>query len=368
LVGRLLALRHSDIRHVMLTFRFPRSAYRLADTILYSASLGISRMYSHQGLSLSSPLFPLQDLSLQRRNASLPFPIHFRSDSRPPVCHPSQQAWVQLVRLCLPSSLFVPFLFSLSPSLSYRLTFIVSSSLLLFPSIAERNGPAQSTPSYPGYLLIAEAIAPLSLPGPFTTPSINPNTASSSSLRIFAHNLTDEPDLAVYEVWSTSGPAYEDAPIRVVMLNLSPEPRNVSILSNSFPSTSSSNSTTTSSITYKRLRSSEGVASTNASAATWAGQTFLNGTASGEEVIETLEGETVNVGAYEGVVVFLEGGNGSTAATSTGTGGGGASLPVVSATATTAAVKTSWGGSKMRKVSSLPLLFVLSDSCQKHAC
>ena len=54
----------------------------------------------------------------------------------------------------------------------------------------------------------------------------------------------------------------------------------------------------------KRM-TSVGLDSTDSSAATWAGQSFENGTPSGTEVVEPLEGGKVTVQGSEGVLVIF---------------------------------------------------------------
>ncbi|EIM91232.1 uncharacterized protein STEHIDRAFT_48573 [Stereum hirsutum FP-91666 SS1] len=216
----------------------------IADTVLYSASINITRMYLHQGATLV-----LQ--SSTQENA---------------------------------------------PGFSWY--------DLWYPIDTERYGAARASPSYVSYLLITEAIGP----SPFTS-------------RITLVDIPTAPQVAVYAVWEgknssiaarddgSSAETGEEALSRLVILNLghrnvssTDEEKDdiaVSVDLSPFVTSGSAN------VTVKRMTAT-GMDSTDSDTATWAGQGYAQGVASGEEVIEGLNGgNTVRVGGTEGVVVFL---------------------------------------------------------------
>ena len=64
------------------------------------------------------------------------------------------------------------------------------------------------------------------------------------------------------------------------------------------------NAVDTKGATFKRM-TAPGLDSTNSGTATWAGQSFENGVASGKQVIERVSGNTVTLQGSEAVLVFL---------------------------------------------------------------
>lgn len=172
---------------------------------------------------------------------------------------------------------------------------------LWYPIDTDRYGAARASPSYVSYLLITEAVGP----SPLTS-------------RIALVDLPAAPQVAIYAVWegkSTSVNARDDvlgAEVlsRLVILNLGH--RNVSATDDEkdevavsidlspFIDGSSANAT------VKRMTAT-GMDSTDSDTATWAGQGYAQGVASGKEVVEGLiGGSTVRVEGTEGVVVFLQ--------------------------------------------------------------
>ncbi|KAI0065099.1 hypothetical protein BV25DRAFT_1822212 [Artomyces pyxidatus] len=197
----------------------------LADTILYSASVNISRMYLHQGATLvlqsgdqvNTPGFSWYDL------------------------------W--------------------------------------YPVETERYGVASASPSFVAYLLIAEAVG------------------ASGASRITLVDIAQHPDLAVYIIWDNQSLS------RLVILNMAH--RNITTtpdeaaavavtvhLSNILGENGGDQ------VKVKRL-TAPGMDSTDAAATAWAGQTYFNGTATGDETIEGLDQGRVEVGGSEGVLVLL---------------------------------------------------------------
>lgn len=175
---------------------------------------------------------------------------------------------------------------------------------LWYPIDTERYGAARASPSYVSYLLITEAIGP----SPFTS-------------RITLVDIPTAPQVAVYAVWEgknssiaarddvSSAETAEEVLSRLVILNLGH--RNisstdaekdavaVSVDLSPFVTLGGAN------VTVKRMTAT-GMDSTDSDTATWAGQGYAQGVASGEEVIEGLnDGSTVRVEGTEGVVVFL---------------------------------------------------------------
>ncbi|EDR01521.1 glycoside hydrolase family 79 protein [Laccaria bicolor S238N-H82] len=200
----------------------------LADSILYSASVNITRMYTHQGATL------LGQSSIQLNTPGF--------------------SWYNFV----------------------------------YPSNSARNGPARATPSYPGLLLVAEAMG-----------------TSANTTRITSFPLAAHPNLAIYAIWDTS--VRVNAPARIAVLNLSPE-SDLSIDLSSLGPTG-----------VKRLHSPT-KDNQDSNTVTWAGQSYTNGTANGTIVVEKpLSDGSVAIGSYEGVLVFLGGSvNGTVNATPIG--------------------------------------------------
>lgn len=198
--------------------------------------------------------------------------------------------------ISLASPLLFPFLSS------HRYDFV-------YPLSSDRNGPATATPSYPAYLLLAEAISP-------------PSSNASTLQIVYLPQSTSFPDLAVYALYTSSSTL-----ARLVFLNLGAETIDVSL-----PTSTAVGKK------IKRLSSTTSeVGSVVPEDATWNGQSFAQGDAIGTEGSEVVASNGyVEIGAWEGVVVFLDGGGegdattgttGTTTAASTGSATGSPSAP-----------------------------------------
>jgi hypothetical protein len=195
-------------------------------------------------------------------------------------------------------------------SLSRRYDFV-------YPAASDRNGPASATPSFVGFLLIAEALGP---------------SANASQIVYFPQ--ADNEQVAVYGVYDSTNRTVAEGPARIIILNLSNDPAEMDLLA-------------LKPRTVKRLSSSS-VQSTNASEAMFAGQSYALGSPSGEEVVEGVGANgTVHVGPYEGVLVFLGeakagAGGGSTSSSAAGAGQTGGSSGGQSAGERGREVRKSW--------------------------
>ncbi|KAI0028990.1 hypothetical protein K488DRAFT_57383 [Vararia minispora EC-137] len=191
----------------------------LADTMLYSASVNIKRMYLHQGATL--------------------------------VFQSSTQAN--------------------APGFSWY--------DLWYPTETERYGSARASPSFVAALLVAEAVG------------------SSGKAKISSVPIPNAPDLAAYAVWDSGELS------RIALLNLGH--RNVSSAPDEAAVAVDLSGVATSGATVKRM-TGLGMDSKDTDGTKWAGQSFTNGTATGDEVIEEPEnGNVVIVNGSEGVIVFL---------------------------------------------------------------
>jgi hypothetical protein len=137
------------------------------------------------------------------------------------------------------------------------------------------------------YLLVTEAVG------------------SSGQSRVALINVPSHPQLAVYSVWDGNG----TAPARLAILNLSPRnettpPAESQQVEVTLDLTAYIGAAQKSKASLKRMQS-PGLDSKNSSAVTWAGQSYANGTASGEEAVETLQNGMLTVPGSEGVLVFL---------------------------------------------------------------
>ncbi|KAI0784579.1 glycoside hydrolase superfamily [Abortiporus biennis] len=200
----------------------------LADTVLYGSSIGISRMYLHQGATL--------------------------------VFQSNQQ--------------------SNAPGFSWY--------DLWYPVPTDRYGPARASPSFVAYLLITEAIG----------------TSQQSRISILP-SISSQPQFAAYAIWDktlrSSGPA------KLAILNLAT--RNVT-------STQTEKDNVAIEVDLseyiqkgrmgrvKRM-TALGLDSTDSASATWAGQSFENGVASGAENVENLVDGKVTIQGSEAVLVFF---------------------------------------------------------------
>ncbi|KAI0049736.1 glycoside hydrolase family 79 protein [Auriscalpium vulgare] len=199
----------------------------LADTVLYSASVNISRMYLHQGATL--------------------------------VLQSGTQAN--------------------TPGFSWY--------DLWYPVDTERYGVARASPSFVAYLFIAETIG------------------RSGTSRISLVPITQQPDIALYAIWDAQhlgrlailnmahrdvSTTADEAAALAVSLDLSGV-----IAAAGVPATG---------VTLKRI-TAPGMDETDSTSTVWAGQSYADGSANGVEVTEYLNGNAVEVGASEGVLVFL---------------------------------------------------------------
>ncbi|KZO93539.1 glycoside hydrolase family 79 protein [Calocera viscosa TUFC12733] len=205
--------------------------------------------------------------------------------------------------------------------------FLHQGAVLVFQSASQANTPgfshydtwlpvytstaaAGASPSYVAFLLLAEAI------GASSKSRIAPLTPPGDL----------EASLGAYAIWDDA--LNTTAPSRLVLLNMdifnltSPSPR-PAVTVDLTPLVGSK------SVTLKRM-TAPGLDEKDATAVTWAGQQFANGTAVGQESVETVAAGNVSVSASEGVLVFLAGnasaaGGNGTSTSSGGSGGSGSS-------------------------------------------
>ncbi|TFK50028.1 hypothetical protein OE88DRAFT_1632314 [Heliocybe sulcata] len=218
-VGEYSSVSCSGKQNVTDTFG---QALWLADTVLYGASLNISRMYLHQGATL--------------------------------VLQSNQQAN--------------------SPGFSWY--------DLWYPVETDRYGAPRASPSFVAYLLITEAVG----------------SSGESQISLIP---APSPQLAVYAIWDQSVLS------RIAVLNLGI--RNVTASDEEKEATTVSLDLSEyvregSNVTVKRM-TAPGLDSKDSSAVTWAGQSYADGIASGDEVVETLHGGLLTVQGSEGVLVRL---------------------------------------------------------------
>ncbi|EPQ54385.1 hypothetical protein GLOTRDRAFT_44058 [Gloeophyllum trabeum ATCC 11539] len=154
---------------------------------------------------------------------------------------------------------------------------------LWYPVESDRYGAPRASPSFVAYLLITEAVGP----------------SGKSQLSLIP--TPSYPELAVYAIWDGAALA------RIAVLNLAI--RNA---------TATEEQKGAAAVTLdlggyvkegcearvKRM-TAPGLDSKDSTAVTWAGQSYANGTASGEEVVETLQKGVVTVQGSEGVLVLL---------------------------------------------------------------
>ncbi|EDR01535.1 uncharacterized protein LACBIDRAFT_333207 [Laccaria bicolor S238N-H82] len=174
------------------------------------------------------------------------------------------------------------------PDIILQLTDLQVQLRLSLQFRSERPPATRATPSYPGLLLMAEAMG-----------------TSTNTTRITSFPLASHPSLALYAIWDTS--VRIDAPARIAVLNLSPE-SDLSIDLSSLGLTG-----------MKRLHSPTND-NQDSNTVIWAGQGYTNGTANGKVVVEKpLSDGSVAIGSYEEVLVFLGGSvNGTVNATPIG--------------------------------------------------
>ncbi|KAH8100758.1 hypothetical protein BXZ70DRAFT_906948, partial [Cristinia sonorae] len=226
----------------------------LADTVLYGATIDISRMYLHQGATL--------------------------------VFQSSVQANTYVSLSIFPS---------IPPKLTTHLTSLFSPGFSWYdqwyPTTSDRYGPPHAGPSFVALLLITETIG------------------SSHKSQISLIPTPAFPQLAVYAVWDPVARPERDGPARVAVLNLAT--RNVT-------TTGEEESVVLDLGAYVRKKgrggkkgavvkrmTSPGLDSTDTRTATWAGQHFWDGKPNGKEVTEGLVNGKVTVKGSEGVLVFF---------------------------------------------------------------
>ncbi|KAA1467457.1 hypothetical protein DENSPDRAFT_832510 [Dentipellis sp. KUC8613] len=197
----------------------------LADTILYSASINITRMYMHQGATL--------------------------------VLQSGTQAN--------------------APGFSWY--------DLWYPVDSDRYGTARASPSFVAYLLITEAVG----------------SSGHSQLALIA--TPANPQIAMYAIWDNGKLS------RVAILNLANRYVSTSVddaenLAVTVDISKYVSGSKVGKVQVKRM-TAPGIDSKDSDTATWAGQSYTNGTASGKDVVEGLDRGEVKVGGSEGVLVFL---------------------------------------------------------------
>ncbi|KIJ37551.1 glycoside hydrolase family 79 protein, partial [Sphaerobolus stellatus SS14] len=199
----------------------------LSDTVLYGASLNISRMFLHQGATL------VFQSSTQANSVGF--------------------SWYDL----------------------------------WYPVPSDRYGSARASPSFVAYLLITESVG----------------SSGKSQLQLI--NVPEVQSLAAYAIWD---PAARPSGIaRLALINTAI--RNVTMAASSADETVTVD--LTSFIDPKRpapsvkRMTSPGADSKDTDQATWAGQAFTNGTASGVEKIEKLNRGKVVIRGSEAVLVFF---------------------------------------------------------------
>lgn len=158
---------------------------------------------------------------------------------------------------------------------------------LWYPIPTDRYGSARASPSFVAYLLVTEAVG-----------------SSQQSRLALLPSPSNLPNLAAYAIWDPAVRALHDGPARLALLNL--HVRNVSSSQDTGAISVDLNAWTRKGTNAKVKRmSAPGLDSKDSDTATWAGQAFTNGTASGKEVVEQLQGGKVVVKGSEAVLVFL---------------------------------------------------------------
>ncbi|KAF8588092.1 glycoside hydrolase family 79 protein [Ramaria rubella] len=200
----------------------------LADTVLYGASLNISRMYLHQGATL----------------------VFQSSDQANSVGFSWYDLW--------------------------------------YPVPSPRFGSARASPSFVAYLLITETVG------------------SSGHSRLQLVDVPQAGGLAAYAVWD---PAVRSTGLaRLALINTAIRNETSSVAQSDAEAVTVDLSEfidhSRSSVQVKRM-TAPGTDSKDSDTATWAGQAFSNGTASGREQIEGLHNGQVTVGGSEAVLVFF---------------------------------------------------------------
>ncbi|GJE88664.1 glycosyl hydrolase family 79 C-terminal beta domain-containing protein [Phanerochaete sordida] len=157
---------------------------------------------------------------------------------------------------------------------------------LWYPIPTDRYGSARASPSFVAYLLVTEAVG-----------------SSQQSRLALLPPLPELPDLAAYAVWDPAVRAPHDGPARLALLNLAV--RNVSSSQDVGVAQVDLSAWTKGGQAKVKRMTAPGLDSTDSDTATWAGQSYTNGTASGKEVIEQLQQGKVAVKGSEAVLVFF---------------------------------------------------------------
>lgn len=158
-----------------------------------------------------------------------------------------------------------------------------------YPASSDRFGDPHAGPSFVALLLITEAVG------------------SSNKSQIALIPTPTFPQLAVYAIWDPTARPSRDGPARIAVLNLAT--RNVTATPEQVDAESvvldlSAYERKGRATTVKRMTST-GLDATDAGTATWAGQSYESGKASGSLVVEGLSHGKVIVKGSEGVLVFL---------------------------------------------------------------
>ncbi|CDO69226.1 Glycoside Hydrolase Family 79 protein [Trametes cinnabarina] len=158
---------------------------------------------------------------------------------------------------------------------------------LWYPVEGDRYGAARASPSFVAYLLVTEAVG------------------RSGRARFSLIDVPEHPDLAVYAIWDpavrTSGVA-RLAVLYVAVRNETTsgeDPAGMAVTLDLSPYVQKGKQ-----VTAKRMQA-PGLDSKDSTRVTWAGQSYANGTAAGEEVVEKLKDGKITVGGSEGVLVFF---------------------------------------------------------------
>ena len=157
---------------------------------------------------------------------------------------------------------------------------------LWYPIPTDRYGSARASPSFVGYLFVTEAVG-----------------SSTQSRLALLPSPPELPNLAAYAIWDPVVRAVHDGPARLALLNLAV--RNVSQSQDAGEVQVDISAWTRGGQAKVKRLTAPGLDSTDSDTATWAGQSYTNGTASSEELIEQPEGGKVTVKGSEAVLVFF---------------------------------------------------------------
>ena len=158
---------------------------------------------------------------------------------------------------------------------------------LWYPIPTDRYGSARASPSFVAYLLVTEAVG-----------------SSNQSRLALLPSTPGLPNLAAYAIWDPAIRAVHDGPARLALLNLAV--RNVSTAQDAGEVQVDVGAWLRggSQARVKRM-TAPGLDSKDSDTATWAGQSYTNGTASGVAVVESVVGGKISVKGSEAVLVFF---------------------------------------------------------------